>query len=56
VSKKEGYLKKQSQFAGGHIGVNFALKGSYGYMSASWARKNKPNQTQSWLAPRSSGR
>jgi hypothetical protein len=38
-----GYLKKQSQFAGGQIGVSSYLKGKYGNKSACATRKNKPN-------------
>ena len=40
------YLKKQSQFARGHTGASSYLKGSYGYIAASGARKNKANQSQ----------
>jgi hypothetical protein len=36
-------LKKQSQFAGGHVGVSSYLKGSYGYTAANGARENKAN-------------
>ena len=41
--KKKGKLKKQSQFAGGQIGVNSYLKGDYGKITASEVRENKAN-------------
>jgi hypothetical protein len=37
------YLKKQSQFAGGQIGVNSYLKGNYGNMPVFGLQKNKAN-------------
>jgi hypothetical protein len=40
-------LKKQSQFAGGQIGVKSFLKGTYEKFIALRRRKNKANQTQS---------
>jgi len=43
-----GYdLKKQSQFAGGQIGVRSYLKGDYDNITACGARKNKAKQSQS---------
>jgi hypothetical protein len=36
-------LKKQSQFAGGQIGVKSYLKGDYGKISLIGARENKAN-------------
>jgi len=44
---RRGYLKKQSQFAGGQIGVNSYLKGKYGNMAVCGTRKTKPKQSQS---------
>ena len=43
---RRGYLKKQSQFAGGQIGVNSYLKGKYGNMAVCGTRKTKPKQSQ----------
>jgi len=40
----KGYLKKQSQFANGQIGVKYYMKGYYGNMSPWRVRKNKANQ------------
>jgi len=40
----KGYLKKQSQFANGQIGVKYYMKGYYGNMSPWRARKNKAKQ------------
>jgi hypothetical protein len=37
-----GYLKKQSQFFGGRIGVKSYLKGNYGNISTCGRRKTKP--------------
>jgi hypothetical protein len=48
---KEYDLKKQSQFAGGHIGLNSDLKGSYGYIAANRTRKNKPNSKPNKACP-----
>ena len=39
-------LKKQSQFAGGQIGVNPYLKGDYGNTLPFGAQKNKAKQTR----------
>jgi len=39
-----GYLKKQSQFASGQIGVNSYLEGYYGNIAACRAPKNKANR------------
>jgi hypothetical protein len=41
-----GYLKKQSQFAAGQIGVKSYMKGNYGNMPACGLRKTKPIQSQ----------
>jgi len=40
------YLKKQSQFADGQIGVNSYIKGLYGKILICGAAKNKAKQTQ----------
>jgi hypothetical protein len=45
------HLKKQSQFAGGQIGVNSYMKGDYGIKQGQRAQENKAKQTQSRLAP-----
>jgi hypothetical protein len=39
-------LKKQSQFAGGQIGVSSYTKGDYEEIATAWARKNKAKQSQ----------
>jgi hypothetical protein len=39
----EGYLKKQSQFAGSQTGVNSCVKGKYDEFDALRRRKNKAN-------------
>jgi hypothetical protein len=44
-------LKKQSQFAGGQIGVSPYLKGDYDKNRSVGQDKNKPNQSQlNWIA------
>jgi len=48
-------LKKQSQFANGHISVSSYMKGNYDNITVCEARKNKAKQTQFYLAPRFSG-
>ena len=40
-------LKKQSQFAGGRIGVKSYVKGEYGKIPDSGAGENKAKQSQS---------
>jgi hypothetical protein len=40
-------LKKQSQFAGGQIGVKHYLKGLYDKIMICGSRKNKAKQSQS---------
>ena len=46
VLADNSHLKKQSQFAGGHIGVRSDLKRSYGYIAANGELKNKAKQSQ----------
>jgi hypothetical protein len=48
-------LKKQSQFAFGQIGVRSYLKGHYDKIPLCGSRKNKANQSQSYLAPSTAG-
>jgi hypothetical protein len=45
-AKKQGDLKKQSQFASGAIGAKSYLKGDYGNMPARGDQKNKAKQSQ----------
>jgi len=44
---RPGDLKKQSQFAGGQIGVNIYLKGNYDNKPACGHGKNKANDRPS---------
>jgi len=45
-------LKKQSQFAGGQIGVKLYMKGDYDRKPPCGIQKNKAKQTHFRLAPR----
>jgi len=51
AKKRKGYLKKQSQFARGQIGVKYYMKGDYEEFHALRRRKNKAKQSQFQLAP-----